>query len=214
MLLLVGGQSPESFEGIYTLANGDLQKIEPSLPLAARIWDSKSNELIGIDTDYTDPLTSKEQKMSWLRYSLTTKKIIEEKKFTTPIWAHPILSPNKRLILFANAHSNNLCSGSGQEVLSLEIGVDTAPKPFSSNMCNTAWSFDGTKLAYTLSDGLESRVIMIADADGRNPQRLFNLPNPLPTSSVAWSPDGTQIAFTYGRGHNAIYVIDVPPHLR
>jgi len=89
--------------------------------------------------------------------------------------------------------------------------------------CEPAWSWDGTKIGYTVKDPsyFAPTSLVIATADGSDPVRL--LEPTLDTYQIhhpSWSPDGTSISFTYGLFHptttsyNTLYVVDVPPELR
>ena len=69
-----------------------------------------------------------------------------------------------------------------------------------------------TKIAYVLVQNLGSSnprySLVVADADGYNPQTLFTSNEPI--MSPAWSPDGKQIAYDSFEGkRQAIYVQDV-----
>ena len=69
-----------------------------------------------------------------------------------------------------------------------------------------AWSPDGTKLAFTLSQG-GNQEIYVMNADGTDVRRLTNHPDI--DTSPTWSPTGTQIAWASGRGGNPqIYIMN------
>jgi Tol biopolymer transport system component len=63
------------------------------------------------------------------------------------------------------------------------------------------WSPPGNKLAFLLGQG----QIYVVDANGTNPQNIFNAPGYYPCSSLTWSPDGQQLAFSKDGG---LYIIN------
>ena len=56
-----------------------------------------------------------------------------------------------------------------------------------------AWSPDGTKIAFSRSDGRRYQIIVM-NADGTDPKEITQGDNS--ASDAAWSPDGRRIAFT------------------
>ena len=68
-----------------------------------------------------------------------------------------------------------------------------------------------TRIAYITATGTGNNsryALMVADADGYNPQRVAGSPEPL--VSPAWSPDGRKLAYvSFERGNSSIYVQDV-----
>jgi TolB protein len=69
-----------------------------------------------------------------------------------------------------------------------------------------AWSPDGTKIAFSRSDGRRYQIFVM-NADGTDPVQLTN--GDYSASDAAWSPDGTRIAFTRcSAGSCDIYVMN------
>jgi hypothetical protein len=67
-----------------------------------------------------------------------------------------------------------------------------------------AWSPDGSRIAFSKSDGRLGAEIYVMDADGANPTRIS--PEGAYDASPTWSPDGSRIAFEHraddqGIGH-------------
>jgi TolB protein len=61
-----------------------------------------------------------------------------------------------------------------------------------------AYSRNGLKIAYSISNG-ENSQIFVADANGAKPKQLTDTPFFI-NSSPSWSPDGKKIAFVSNRG--------------
>lgn len=59
---------------------------------------------------------------------------------------------------------------------------------------NPAWSPDGSRLAFTRSDGGRHRLLVMPVGEPGEPVVLADRPEPV--ESLAWSPDGTTLAFT------------------
>jgi TolB protein len=69
-----------------------------------------------------------------------------------------------------------------------------------------AWSPDGSKVAFTLSQG-GNQEIYVMNKDGSGMRRLTN--NPDIDTSPTWSPTGTQIAWVSGRsGNPQVYIMN------
>jgi TolB protein len=81
------------------------------------------------------------------------------------------------------SHLGKLTSGGGPYSYSREV----------------AWSPDGSRIAFSKSDGLWGAVIYVIDADRTNLTRLS--PEGAYDATPAWSPDGRRIAFE-NRRHN------------
>src|SRR5688500_1352174 len=68
-----------------------------------------------------------------------------------------------------------------------------------------------TRIAYITASGTGGNAryaLMVADADGFNPQRVAGSPEPL--LSPAWNPDGRKLAYvSFERGNSSIYVQDI-----
>ena len=78
--------------------------------------------------------------------------------------------------------------------------------PFSYNR-EAAWSPDGSRIAFSKSDGRLGAEIFLIDADGTNLRRLS--PEGAYDASPTWSPDGARIAFENRRDNSERW-----PHLR
>ena len=68
-----------------------------------------------------------------------------------------------------------------------------------------------TRIAYVTASGLGRDIqysLMIADADGHNPQTVVRSREPL--LSPAWSPDGRKLAYvSFERGNSSIYIQEI-----
>nr|WP_282452637.1 Tol-Pal system beta propeller repeat protein TolB [Lysobacter sp. CAU 1642] len=68
-----------------------------------------------------------------------------------------------------------------------------------------------TRIAYVTASGLGQSIqysLMIADADGHNPQTVVRSREPL--LSPAWSPDGRKLAYvSFERGNSSIYIQEI-----
>jgi len=68
-----------------------------------------------------------------------------------------------------------------------------------------------TRIAYVTASGLGQGTryaVMVADADGYNPQTVVRSPEPL--LSLSWSPDGKRVAYvSFERGNSSIYIQDI-----
>jgi len=131
-------------------------------------------------------------------------------------------SPDGNTLLMEATYS---CSG----IWKYDIGTEVGPAPYIDSPdiyeCDPAWSWDGTKLAYTVKNpfSLDPTYLTIANADGSNPENLIE-----PQAAyyhirdLAWSPDSTQIAFVYGiisltysqPSFSDLFIVDVPEHLQ
>ena len=76
----------------------------------------------------------------------------------------------------------------------------------SAEEFDPAWSPDGTKIAFSRSDGRRNQVFVM-NADGSDPVQITHGDNS--ASDAAWSPDGRRIAFTRcSAGSCDIYVMN------
>jgi TolB protein len=85
-------------------------------------------------------------------------------------------------------------------------GADTLKTAAGEMPTGVAFSPDGKRLAYSLSEG-ESAQIWVANADGGGAKRLTDTRYGINTSP-AWSPDGKRLAFVSNRGGSPqVYVM-------
>jgi len=93
------------------------------------------------------------------------------------------------------------------ELFSARVGQDPAPLVFAGRMVSgVAYSPDGKRIAYSVSDG-ENAEVWTAAADGSGQRKLTDTRYFL-NSSPTWAPDGKRIAFVSNRaGNPQIYVM-------
>ncbi len=98
-------------------------------------------------------------------------------------------------------------NGKPQIYVQRPAGTPTLLVKASQMATGIAYSRDGRKIAYSISNG-ENSQIWVADANGANPRQLTDTPFFI-NSSPSWSPDGKKIAFVSNRGGSPqIYVMN------
>lgn len=97
----------------------------------------------------------------------------------------------------------------GQPELFVSRGGEVKPLVTVGRMVSgAAYSPDGKRLAYSVSDG-EHAEIYLSSADGSGPKAVTDTKFFL-NSSPAWSPDGKKLAFVSNRaGNPQVYVMNV-----
>lgn len=93
------------------------------------------------------------------------------------------------------------------ELFAAKVGHDPVPLVFTGRMVSgVAYSPDGRRIAYSVSDG-ENAEVWTAAADGSGQKKLTDTRYFL-NSSPTWSPDGKRIAFVSNRaGNPQIYLM-------
>ena len=141
------------------------------------------------------------------------KRITDSKE--SSIW--PRWSPDGSRIAFARGRDHQLGGNNRFHLYTvLKDGSDVQPVGHEARAASEppVWSPDSNRLAFRNSG---ADALYVADADGSNLRRIFEVPHPLESflTSPAWSPDRNLIAFGIARGSNAavsdrtgIYVID------
>ena len=79
-----------------------------------------------------------------------------------------------------------------------KLTSDGGPNSYNSE---AAWSPDGSRIAFSKSDGQWGAAIYVIDADGANPTRLS--PEGAYDATPTWSPDGSRIAFENRRDNTS-----------
>ena len=123
----------------------------------------------------------------------------------------PMWSPDGQAIAYTTWQSSGPGGfGTFQDIIVsyLSRGVRENPAKGSPDKQNylCAWSPDGTKLAFTLSQG-GNQEIYVMNKDGSGLRRMTN--HPEIDTSPTWSPTGNQIAWTSGRtGNPNIFIMN------
>jgi hypothetical protein len=180
------------------------------LPIA---WYDEQGRVFGFRKGEYD-LEARESIDSFGWYDYEQDQWQEEMKLSSAFYGRTLtLSPDGRTLLLGRDLSNSSCLG---QVLVYQVGNPERGFTDLRGICFPAFSQDGSKLAYSMisESDIWPRGVWISEADGSNPEPVFVVDQPESTSSISWSPDGSRIAFTYGYHFNAIYVIDIPEHLR
>ncbi len=190
--------------GYREIATGEV------LPIA---WYDEQGRVFGFRKGEYD-LEARESidSFGWFDYELDQWQ--EEMKLSSSYYGRTLtLSPDRKTLLLGRDLSNSSCLG---QVLVYQVGDRERGFTDLRGICFPAFSQDGSKLAFSMisESDIWPRGVWISEADGSDPEPVFVVDQPESTSSISWSPDGSRIAFTYGYHFNAIYVIDIPEHLR
>ena len=112
-----------------------------------------------------------------------------------------------------------VCSGSGPPLASIALAFESSGDIYVSSMdgshtgrltsdgspnsynSEAAWSPDGSRVAFSKSDGRWGAEIYVIDADGTNARRLS--PEGAYDAAPSWSPDGGRIAFENRRDNQS-----------
>ena len=130
---------------------------------------------------------------------------------TTTINVAPAWSPDAQSIAYTSWRSSGAGGfGSYQDIIISNIYKGSRETPANGNPEKQnylpAWSPDGTKVAFTLSQG-GNQEIYVMNRDGSGLRRLTT--NPDIDTSPTWSPNGSQIAWVSGRtGNPNIYIMN------
>lgn len=108
----------------------------------------------------------------------------------------------------------------GEQILGFEVPIlnPAKPRPVAHQVADLIYEkltgirgYFNTQIAYVVASGpVTSRFfqLVVADADGENPQVVAGSREPL--MSPAWAPNGRQLAYVgYDRGNSAIYIHDL-----
>jgi Tol biopolymer transport system component/polyisoprenoid-binding protein YceI len=129
----------------------------------------------------------------------------------------PVLSPDGARIAYTRGIATQT-SGEPDQIHLLDRSRSPRPKQLTDESFTAtlwpAWSPDGSKLAFTRSEG-DSSAIWVMNANGRNPRALteddlVEQETFTPDEFPAWSPDGGRIAYTsfLPDGNDDIFVMN------
>jgi len=111
--------------------------------------------------------------------------------FGLSIAADPQISPDGRTIVYVR-RSADVMTDKMQSSLWLIDVASGKQTPFAATGSSPRWSPDGSRIAYSASDGDRSQLFVRWVASGAS-ARITSLPGA--PNALAWSPDGTRLAY-------------------
>jgi len=111
--------------------------------------------------------------------------------FGLSIAADPQISPDGRTIVYVR-RSADVMTDKMQSSLWLIDVASGKQTPFATTGSSPRWSPDGSRIAYSASDGDRSQLFVRWIASGAS-ARITSLPGD--PNALAWSPDGTRLAY-------------------
>ena len=111
--------------------------------------------------------------------------------FGLSIAADPQISPDGRTIVYVR-RSADVMTDKMQSSLWLIDVASGKQTPFATTGSSPRWSPDGSRIAYSASDGDRSQLFVRWLASGAS-ARITSLPGD--PNALAWSPDGTRLAY-------------------
>ena len=111
--------------------------------------------------------------------------------FGLSIAADPQISPDGRTIVYVR-RSADVMTDKMQSSLWLIDVASGKQTPFATTGSSPRWSPDGSRIAYSASDGDRSQLFVRWVASGAS-ARITSLPGD--PNALAWSPDGTRLAY-------------------
>ena len=127
--------------------------------------------------------------------------------FGLSIAAEPQISPDGRMIVYVR-RTGDVMTDRMQASLWLIDVASGRQSPFAPQGSSPRWSPDGTRIAYSASDGEGSQLFVRWVATGAS-TRVTSLPGD--PQALAWSPDGTRLAYIATTPGEATTLGKAPP---
>ncbi|WP_445192296.1 prolyl oligopeptidase family serine peptidase [Sphingomonas sp. Tas61C01] len=136
-----------------------------------------------------------------------TRRFTGSDLFGLSIAADPQISPDGRTIVYVR-RTGDVMTDRMQSSLWLIDVASGKQSPFATQGSNPRWSPDGTRIAYSATDGDQSQLFVRWLATGAS-TRVTSLPGD--PQALAWSPDGTRLAYVATTPGEATTLGKAPP---
>lgn len=200
---------------IYSFDDGSWRQLE-CLTCDSAVWSQDGSEIFMLYLVGATPGNLGEPGV--VRMDVETGETIKEYVLGDDFLSPFALAPDEKSVLIPDFR----CTGIWKFEFESQILSTFIDAP-EMGECDPAWSWDGSKLAYTVKDlpTVAPTYLMISNADGSDATALLKPELGIyQIHDLAWSPDGTQIAFVYGLvnitmpAYTTLYIVDVPEDLQ